>query len=312
MNFTLRIIFYGLIAFVPNSEKRGLTAIVLDSKGVGLACHTPRLILYRGVRVQSSGDTPLPWVLAKSDLSFSPLPTLGPGEHMEGLAFPTSPGIKGFPTESDDPNRDDQKSLKWVPQMANIEHAASEINGDCLRKAESCPLAARVKLEGRGTASACHFLHEEESEEGSDTLRAFVFAPSYEPALPDGARVVADALAVDFQIASSYLDILEKPISGGFPGRIVRLAPQGREIVLIVMNQPNNPGQHSLEHFLAYYRLSGASPLHIKGDRFHRRIGRTMRVTEAGSCESVFSDITFIPHNRAECDAVIFLPEPDA
>lgn len=311
MAFTLKIVFYGLIAFIPDSDNKGLTAILLDEVG-----HESKVSFYQGYC--DSGACPPYWNLSKVDLNIIGLPALTKGKEMAGLAFPRLTAVSGFPV-----NANDMRSLKWVPRMEAIEYDASAVKSDCLKSATSCPVAARVRLEGQGAASSCHFLHTENDKD--DLLVGFFFAAPGQSAVQHKVRAIADAIEAEFSVEDIYLEeaALANP---SMKGRRVKLTPVDGKVVLLITNQPLTEPTRSDLHFLSYYKLSRSGSANINGDRFHHRATEvTHAVDEAGSCEEIVSTIVlpaleaprkqsavYVPHNKAECDAVLFLPEPDA
>lgn len=317
MVFTLRIVFYGLIAFVPNSQELGLTALILDSKRAATHEHAPKLWLIEGCyekggvnRCPNRKDIDELADLKRKEISILNLPS----GKMIGLELP-SEEVVGFPCYRD-------SSLKWIPQMESVEAAAGQVARECLEpETRSCRIAARFKVHGRGQAHACHFLHETmKIPPYYDVLHSFNFSSVGDPLSPRSARAIADALEVDFEISGFFVTLRLKSLDEERYYDYVIFPSADSEIILAITNQPAPSVKERdlhfpsfFEHFLGYYWLADSGYGATRRNIVPRRVPTVLQVANPGICEDVAKalDPKVIPHNKAECDAVMFRASPD-
>lgn len=319
MTVHLRLIFYGLIAFVPKSDKAGFTALVLDYEKVSAHAHGPRLYLVEGCYPNANeDDNPCKGVLEIKNL----FPINGTDLSIVGLTYG---GMSGLDLGKDEPigfpDGSNYTSLNWIPQMERIEIGAGDASRGCLQPTpQKCPIAARFRIYGTGHAKACHFLHDDRYY-----LHGFDFASVGDTIRERAARAIADAIEVDFDV-DNFITVRVMPLSGGGAVEYKIYPSKNDYIVLALTNQPTLPCKEEgiwrrckklnepsmFEHFLSYYWLADSGLTATRHNRVPRRIPSAKSKVNLGVCEDVAEALgPVVPHNKAECDAVMFRASPD-
>lgn len=221
MSITVRLIFMGLVGFVPHNDGReGMTALFLDTARVQTSsakCSVPphipavymldgkcmgqcrRIPLGREDDADAMGfDHPdhtlqLAWLLDREDLEISQA-----DEDAVRLAKPFFQGRRKLA-----PRRSRQASyFSWVPDMGLLTGGHGEVREDCLGGQGTCPLTARFKLTG-GRASACHLFHDlddQPSPDGRSNVRVFDYTIEGDDSTRVESQAVADAVLVEFEV----------------------------------------------------------------------------------------------------------------
>lgn len=282
---TLRLIFYGLMAFVPNdSSPTSLHALLVDARGhhyssdgCKLPRHTPALYVSAEdctVEGETKGpcrtspQIPRPldeisgsWLLDGDNLSLEIVPPDGqrqrtlvaPRKDRNGTAIPITA------TESED--------LSWLPSMP------APIDQNCLGAADDCPIAARFKIDD-GRVSSCLLF-----ENDINVVPAFDLRPldGSNPARlatdASSAQAMTTAVLVTLQVPrNSEIRIVSTPLADSCRGRkkptrsILLKAGDRPTIDVWITNMPQHDHtmapvdklceDHSIDrHYEMYYNL---------------------------------------------------------
>lgn len=334
---TVRLIFWGLVGFVPDLDgTRSLTALLVDPARTQIqekTCSFPPhySVVYlldgecegdcrkvppnrepdaalMGFDQQGPGKRlPLAWLLDQEELGIS-------GEEDERLKL-QKPWLSFLHRKA--PRSDRQVShFSWVQSMNRLTGGNGRVLDDCLGASTNCPLQARFRLQG-GEASACHLFHERENSSGPErNVQIFEYqtANGRNP-----KRVAADAALVEFEQEGDSV-ILE---SQGLPERnrsraTARLIPnKDRIITLVVANLPEGPRNGELHHHRDCSRPHSDALLDLLKKRPSRLPNRkpagTVRLNP-GACEkeaAVLADLLSgasgeIPHSTTSCDGASY------
>lgn len=332
MSFTLRIVFYGLIAMKPSGDETALTAVLVDAKKAGINhVHEPLLWLLQGRYVDGQQYTlqrlsdrfrsrnfteeklrpsgvEVIWSLFNSEVEIVELKesTIGHGLRYRPGTLDLSDTSEIF-SDTDD--------LKWIPAMRELFN--KPIRDACLNgKLADCPFSARVRLHGNGLTRSCHHVHD--TLNGSDRIYAFKFINDLGHVLRP--RPVVDATVVEFQISTNSITLQAKNlVTNDIRSVKIRPVNPGGRVTLIVTNHPKEETYDS--HFRAYYRLTEGPPYaHPFLPVIDYSI--TPKVSSPGSCEQDLEryialfravalrvteiDTDSIPHDKPQCDAIQF------
>jgi hypothetical protein len=311
MSITVRVIFWGLMGFVPNEEgQRGLTALLV-SPSHQEAAHIPAVYLYEGscegIPLTKNGGNPcvrvpdpykqdvathlgatapgLRWLLQNEDLEI-----LGEESRVK-LNTTGRKTLFGRLREAPASARQ-TAAFTWVPSMATLTAGHGQVRDDCLFWVGTCPLSARFKVRG-GKARTCHLFHTLKADPRSPAQEVVVFSYRSENGKPENLpppQAVADAVQLEFEVEGDYVELG----AWDFPGlsgqqtlkAAVKLRPPAgsRTLTLIVSNGP----QHSDDeedytgspHQEALFNLLARQPVF----RFTRDELRTEWVAP-GTCE---------------------------
>ena len=317
--FTLRIIFYGLIALVDDGRTEGALALLVnaphhESSIWMLDGKCKKGDCYRNVRDLRPNPIPreelvaryrkigfnMAWFLEQEELSFEPFvsQTL-----KESAPVVFSEGIPSFPRTAAE-----GRSIVWVPSLSKIAPTAGPLRSDCLGVPNGCPVAARVEVK-KGLVNSCHLVHEGDGKTAE--VHAFDFRPAgaAEAASVGSPQAIADAVMVELKVKGRGLRLSARPFDAA-PGAApvsVKLSPRKGQITLIVSNNDYS-GEGSHSHFEHYYHLTNGSFRDTSGMPIpHARFKQQL---SPGACEALLdkfetqlgvADIDGV-HNHRECD----------
>jgi hypothetical protein len=270
MSILVRVVFWGLIGFVPHEEgQKGLTALFVDPTQIkpaegfcAIPKHVPVVYLLDGQCEPDKGQcvqvpfgrelevathlgekTPkLRWLIEDEDLEI-----FGQERKVE---FRHRGRRKFGGRLRDVPERFRQTGdYSWVTSMGALTGGHGQVREDCLRGEKTCPLNARFTIRG-GRASACHLFHEPEEAPKDETRKVVVFDFSENRngrSISVGHQAVADAVQVEFEVEGDHVDLQSWGLASidgqQQPRASVRLKPaaQSRTVTLLVVNSPVNP-----------------------------------------------------------------------
>lgn len=282
---TVRLVLYGLIAFVPNAKDSpsAVSALLVDARGpqyVSDGCRIPphRPVLYASAgkcrdnggsckvssQVEKPGDAIAgAWPLDGQSLSVE---IIQPGgQRVRKRIVLTGAKIASpLPT-----NPSEGSSVDWVPQVGSLLPAgapadAGEVSEDCLGSARDCPIAARVTLDA-GQVTSCHLAADEYK-----LIYPFRFKSLVSNAESPLVQAMSDALMATFQVPrGSKIKIDSRNLAdaaGRKPRRSIVLEDRGLgEIDVWITNLPPYHHQMAKEdechdmdvdrHFELYYNL---------------------------------------------------------
>ncbi|HET9210415.1 MAG TPA: hypothetical protein VFR03_08450 [Thermoanaerobaculia bacterium] len=266
MSITVRLIFWGLIGFVPNPQGHdGLAALLVDTQAAqtapsrcGVPVHFGALYLLDGQcegdcrRIPTGKETaaaqmgfksprgeklPLAWLLDKEDVT-----VVG---NQEDDKIQVRKPWWWWPFSKICPKSERQSGFfSWVPSMDMLTGGHGRIKDSCLRADKDCPLNARFLAPG-GKLGACHLLHGSDPQDATDPRHRNVDIFQYtssSPNQPAPERAVADASLVELEVKGDSVLLLSK----GLPGRSTssawaRLKPDANgKLTLVVANFPRH------------------------------------------------------------------------
>lgn len=338
----LRIIFYGLIAFVPGAYEDGsMAAVFVDaekvetfSDGERFPAHIAHGWVLEGSCSGCQGDgfemkTGSVMSIAEVD-DAPPVPTTGRRWLSNGAArmYPTLPGHL--------------RDFSWVPVMEYLDNQAGEFYGPCLGDPSPCPVQSVFRI-GRGLVQPCHFVHElfedtncrcekcedekfqcEECEdkcrdEQLNKLLIFRFHPwGYPASTGDHHQAVADAVLFETTIESSKISL----VSGGSQSALEVTPDNNGRVTLIVANFRTNKvcleeftgqkvdrsDQPAIDrHFEAYYSFTsiGFPPDQMDIPRSTQRIVFGSDPEEFGINALAFEELSPNGNNLQACESEI-------
>ena len=290
MEFILRILFSGLIVFVPSEDRQEVTILLLNvphshqlSDNTTLDNHKPLLIARAG---NCTGQCPTSdpdiaqylfadksasaaidsleaavanggaWELAGSDLSLRKGATTDPD--LPALDFiDNARGSANIPTSSSE-----REDFNWVANLKQLCTSGCSIDSDLLGTNPPASLvAARLTLRtGKvftysiarigGDVTPVQF----KRLDGSGTASAY-------------SQSIASWVGVDVQIAGESIEIAEEKFNGD-PGRTMKLSPANGTVEVAILNlppfvPPSTPftGTPSVgKHFELYYDVMDTPP----------------------------------------------------
>ncbi len=283
---TVRLILYGLIAFVPNSNDSPTTytALLVDARtpqyasdGCRIPSHAPALYAMAG-QCKANGaactmsrkiEQPTApaisgsWSLDHESLSVEVVTPSG--KHVRRLI--TVQGQKAASTLPSTP--EESSSLHWIPEMQTLlatQGKRASVNPDCLGSAENCPISARLAIND-GRVSSCHLAQEPEQKK----IYPYEFRALNASTRSTIVQAVSDAVMVTLQIPSgSKIQIVSRDlaaISAVKPKRTIVLGDGGKKTIdvwltnvpehdhLMAGNSCDKSSMSIDRHFELYYNL---------------------------------------------------------
>lgn len=285
-SFVLRILFSGLMAFVPNEDGTEVTVLLLNvdhayhtSDGAALPAHKPLLLARAGnctgtcpkrdaaianfvfsdsaptaaadALEAALGDDGGGWVLAGSDITINKGSTNDPA--LPALSIRDGVRTTIIPTTSTE-----REDFSWVADLKQLCGSGCALDPDVLGSNPPAGLiAARIHL-----TSGNVFTYTVARIGGDVTPVQFKrldgtgSASSY-------VQAVASVVGVDIEVSGSSIEIAESTFSGG-SGRTMLLEPDANgKIEVAVLNlppfippaSPDNEAPEVGKHFEAYYEL---------------------------------------------------------
>lgn len=318
--FTLRVIFYGLVAFVPNKDHTGMTALLVRATGHEGVIGTLDDVICEGENCTS--DTQLIWRLDDDTLRGRQfLLTLDGVLSIKNRAkfnlCPKNP-LSGHPEKMNNPKGFD---LKWVPCMKHIYPDGQYVNPRCLDDLYSCTAKASLSFVDVQTAKVCHFSHTDDFDDRSvKKYGLFNFEKRGDRSRKGSARVVGDAVLVELEVAKevtlSAIDQDPKDDSRTNLHASLKPANGGPYVTLVISNNHMDPDVTTTvhEHFDHYYDLSSQNV--PAGERFRPQVAEPPVVDYGSACEQDLikfeeqilgiKDLINGQHNQRECDTVAF------
>lgn len=256
MPLTVRLIFWGLIGFVPNTNlQNGMTALLAATGLDQGACHVPphasQVLLLDGeckgdcLRGMATAGSAVATGIGPVDARFK-LNWMLNGEHLEvtggepgvNLALGNRPKIRGHQVAL--PATADQASdFSWVPDMDVLSGGKGGVNDACLAEnVTGCPIVARFKIKS-GRVMAGHLLHKIDPAgtrvSAFDFFRDGVLIPDYEQA-------VADAVLVEMTVGEDHVDLVSSDYAKRHPNAVATLSPaKGRNVITVLIGQVEDP-----------------------------------------------------------------------
>lgn len=341
MSITVRVIFWGLIGFVPNPEgQKGLTALLVDTAQAqrddaveekckiqdhlsavylfdgtceGEDCTRPRGVdndaIAMGLRSEAN-PLQLGWLLDHEDLKLV-------GDETKKMSFHNP--FMGFSSKIAPASERQAQSFFWVPSLATLAEEAGVVRKECIEGKPPCPLNARFTLQG-GEAGACHLIHQ--TGITARDRKRYVRIFDYDlPGRQKFQRAVADAVLVTLTFKGDSVLLVSQSLQGhdGSPAQ-ARLWPDAHgTVTLVVAHFPRNARLNEATH-LAHtscvpphsdilLRLLSTGPK-TKGIR-RADSGKVKRL-DPGSCEAeaislakLFKDSSpEVPHATTACDGI--------
>lgn len=284
-SFVLRILFSGLMAFVPNEDGTEVTVLLLNvdnhayhtSDGAALPPHKPLILARSGDctgtcpkresaianfmfsdssstaaadALEAALDGGGGWVLAGSDINIRKGSTSDPD--LPALSIRSGVRTDIVPTTSTE-----REDFSWVANLQQLCSGGCSLDPDVLGSAPPGLIAARIHLTSGnvftytvarigGDVTPVHFKR----------LDGTGSASSY-------TQAVASMVGVDIEVSGSSVEIAEESFAGS-PGRTMLLEPDtnGR-VEVAVLNLPpfippasaDNEAPEVGKHFEAYYEL---------------------------------------------------------
>lgn len=295
MEFILRILFSGLMAFVPSEDGTELTVLLLDvdhayhtSDGSPLPTHKPLLLARAGnctgqcpkrdsaiaeflfadksqTAALDSLETAVAgggaWQLAGSELSLrkgsTNAPDLPPLVLRKGLRGTVNGQLQTIPTTSTE-----REDYTWLSDLKQICPSGCSIDTSNLSSQAPARIAARLRLRSGSvfTYSVARI--------GPDVTPVRFERFDGEGSASPYSQAVASWMAADLQISGSSVEIVETTFAGD-PSRSMMLTPDANgKIEIAVLNLPpfvppassSNKAPIVGRHFEAYYDLLQSPP----------------------------------------------------
>jgi hypothetical protein len=287
---TVRLILYGLIAFVPNAKDSpsAMHALLVDASGPQYASdgcrippHTPVLYAQAGkcriggrpCAISDQVERPIDkisgaWRLNRENLGIE---IIAPGRSrvrkLEAVQNEKTASVVPSSAAA-------MSSLHWVPAMQTLLAATAPgkkagVDPDCLGEARECPIAARLTLDD-GRVTSCHMAEEPQEER----VYPFEFKPLTSQATPALVQAMSDAVMVTFEVPRGSkvqivsFDLENPPSWKAKPKRTVVLEDGGEKTIDIwIANVPSylqpmvedhachDAGMSIDRHFELYYNL---------------------------------------------------------
>jgi hypothetical protein len=304
VDFILRILFSGLIAFVPSEDGKELTVLLVNvdhgyhvSDGTELVHHQP-LLLARGGNC--SGDCPTrdaavaeflfadksseaaldsleqavsggaAWQLAGSDLSVrkgcSRDPELPPLVLRDNVRNTIDGVPQAIPTSARE-----REDYSWLASLTKVCPSGCTLNPAVLSAQPPAGLiAARLRLRsGKVFTYSVARLGSNITPVNFRRLDGAGAAAPY-------TQAIASWVGADIRVSGETVEIVEEKFAGG-PGRAMSLAPVDGKVEIAVLNLPpfvppassNNDAPEVGKHFEVYYELAQTPP-----DRASRLVPR--------------------------------------
>lgn len=343
--FTLRLIFYGLIAIVPSAEEdpfkaNGFLAMMLDTSriidehGKPMPSHYPIGLVTEGF-VDGEDCSKRPCEISIEPYSHFDFDSTDVGMFTKFTGYRLGAGRQPrmLPT-----SRTDMRDFSWLVSMeALLPGEAANVNPICLYTPEHCPLIATMRV-WTGQASTCHLVHYAREGSPNDLIRSFWFrSPHSQARSTQTIQAISDAVVVDIPMREETLTFASVPFSGrasAEPSPFLRADPTTRTLTLLIANVPvraadyegsclfsNKPGcKETLpaggaeaHHFSSYYSLS-AEPVPPEERLAPREFpGETAPelLTSEMSCEEEIIKLTWFIRNRNAVNRKNLAAKPD-
>lgn len=258
---TLRIIFYGLIAFVPGAYEDGtMAAISIDPSDI-IDGHPHETRIWKCDKgcnnlteiLDPTSDNP---TFKGRLISIAELQETSPSMTTRTRRFPRGK-MSRFPSS---PGQ--FSDFSWIPPMSEFVNRAGTFNSALL---EDKPLWFNTILRlGGGEIEPCHAAHDKTSEE---IVRVFRFRRQSSPGTTDAFQMIADAVSFEAKLQAESVNLQIQYFDGTGSKNIEIVPPEKPgEITLIVANFSSKTHQddqraQSCEqikdhHFVSFYELS--------------------------------------------------------
>ena len=295
MEFILRILFSGLIVFVPSEDKQEVTVLLLNvghshhmSDNSILDLHKP-LLIARGIcagdcsdndpsiaqylfsdqsqstaieSLQSAVNGGAAWLLANSDLSIRKGDPEDPELPSLVLTENTRSSVNGVP-QIIPTTSNEREDFSWVANLKKICENGCNIDTALLEaQPPAGVIAARLRLRtGKVYTYSIARIGQNITPVNFKRLDGSGTASPY-------SQAIANWVAADVTVSGSSIEIVEEKFNGD-PGRSMKLSPAENENVEIaVLNlppftpptapYPANPGVG--KHFEMYYEVTQTPP----------------------------------------------------
>ena len=303
--FTLRMVFYGLIALVPLKDAIGEKTIGATVLFLNDSRHKPVIAVMedKGIcegTVSHCVDEEIP----SHEERFAAIQSIKGVEVLTSAAqtswIAEPDGGKNLPTS-------DQESrwASWIVDLSTL--SPGRLNMDCLTRTNCPAVTAALVLKG-GTLSACHLSHLVISVSGwkRPYLRSYIMRNDNGDRKPT-RRAVADAAMIEMKVPGDYVTF-----KLGTGGKVLKLKPNAGEVEVIFSNSDYSPSGPGHRHFKKYYELS-VSPK-AANERHYPQVAKNHWLNRhVGSCErslasfdSAYSDGADGGHDHAKCDVVSY------
>jgi hypothetical protein len=332
---TVRLIFYGLIAFAPESvdgQPDKLHALLVNATGPQYSsdgCAIPRHVPVLYVQAERCRDNGR--VCSFAPTIEKPDQTVSGGWRLDGqlLGIEVLSGSQRRPRQlraareksapGELPASSEQtESLAWIPSIEKL-----SVDPDCLGEARDCPIISRVTLND-GRAASCHLAVTPELFE----LYPYELKPAGASSAAPIRQAMSDAVMVSLEIPrNAKVKITSSPLraESGTRGRtrsIVLEPGRGDAIDVWVANVPprHDPGRdfpachHSASdidrHFELYYNLANR-PVPSSERAVPRRVRTAAVATQIrhASCPLLSFDQNRVAGDRALADDCENRPE---
>lgn len=314
--FTLRIIFYGLIALAqdPNRHEGALALLVNDPN------HAASVWMVEGVCTEGPCDRipgepgvtdimsslyrerglNLVWFLGQEHLTLETVEGSSVENWPQTTAVDAPDSSQAFPA-----NADQTRSLLWVPHLSSISPTAGPLRSACLSERGCESIAARFNV-SPGLVSSCHLVHEGNGDQAE--VHAFDFRSFGSSSLSNiRPQAIADAVMVEIKVNGSAVRIASRPFAADDIQHRATLTPQQGRVTLVVSNNDYS-GQGSHHHFEHYYKLTEQGATLSEKPVPH---AQSKQKLDPGHCEQIldaFEKALGVSvdgvHNHRECDMV--------
>ncbi|HSK80697.1 MAG TPA: hypothetical protein VLQ45_29855 [Thermoanaerobaculia bacterium] len=325
-SFTVQLIFFGLIGFVPNEGgQNGMTALMVDPASLGISKCRPKhkqlVLLLDGECTPEQeclerADTDrlqLQWELDKEDLEIF--------GNQRQIEFRLRGKQSIFGNDKELPSYDWQAaSYSWVPSIDLLTGGYGHVREAFVRDGRpKPPVQARFTVRG-GQTSACHLIHEpvKYSDPQEEDRKVVLF--HYDNLVNRSCfqQAVADGVKVEFEVEGSFMNLYSWSFTPSHEHRnkqqelkrSVRLSPSpgSDTVTLIVANVPRYPhrnhdyqrgeddDQQCPPHSDIFFDLLAREP----PVRPTRRATNITRSVNPGSCEDELTALIDLLGPRAE------------
>lgn len=295
MSFILRILFSGLITFVPSADGKEVDVLLLNvpashhvSNGTSLQQHKPLLIaragscsgtcptndsaiaqfLYRDQTLTTAQDSleaavdgGAAWDLTGSELSLRK--SSEEADDLPDLVFHT--GVRGTVNGHPQPiptTAAERADYSWIADLKQINSSGFSMNTNVLATPPPATIAARFRLRsGKVFTYSVARIGSDVTPVRFERLDGSGSASSY-------SQAIATWVAADVEISGDSIDIVEEKFDSS-TGRTMTLSPdENGKVELAVLNLPpfvppattaNNAPEVG-KHFEMYYELASTPP----------------------------------------------------
>lgn len=291
---TLRIIFYGLMAFVPSNNSDGLLVLFADPSRVAAAqpgSEEPRHEALAFQVHEKDGTLVLEKLERWPDerVYVEVLPAYAdPLELSQGLQpiAPNPPQAVPYTTAQ-------TRDFAWSPLLTSLAPESQSIRAECLVNPTECPVSSVFRF-WQGEVKACHLAHAALAEarasaepalesrpalRSRDSVRpltnviAYTFRPEgARPSPYDPRQAIADAVMVETIVRRDEAVLRISNLEKENFSTINLVGPDARDVItLLFANVAVKPGArrsrhhkggslNSSPHFRAFYQLAHTSP----------------------------------------------------